>query len=52
MRDRALLRRIYVILLTVAGNETTTGLVVNTARVFAEFPHVLPAVKEDPALIS
>ncbi len=37
--------------LLVAGNETTTGLVVNTARVFAEFPHVLPAVKENPALI-
>jgi cytochrome P450 len=37
--------------LLVAGNETTTGLIVNSARVLHEFPHVLPALKADPTLI-
>lgn len=37
--------------LLVAGNETTTGLVVNSARVFVEFPEALAAVKRDPSLI-
>jgi cytochrome P450 len=37
--------------LLVAGNETTTGLIVNSARVFNDFPHVLPAIKMNPALI-
>ncbi len=37
--------------LLVAGNETTTGLIVNLARVFNEFPHVLPALKKRPELI-
>jgi cytochrome P450 len=37
--------------LLVAGNETTTGLIVNLARAFNEFPHVLPALKERPELI-
>jgi cytochrome P450 len=41
--------------LLVAGNETTTGLLVNLARVFSQFPEVLLQVKENielvPALI-
>ncbi|MDP9237089.1 MAG: cytochrome P450 [Chloroflexota bacterium] len=37
--------------LLVAGNETTTGLIVATARIFAEFPFVLQAVKDDPSVI-
>ncbi|HEY8172533.1 MAG TPA: cytochrome P450 [Dehalococcoidia bacterium] len=37
--------------LLVAGNETTTGLLVNLARVFSEFPQVLAQVKENPSLI-
>ena len=37
--------------LLVAGNETTTGLIVNAARVFDRFPDVLPAVRERPELI-
>ena len=37
--------------LLVAGNETTTGLIVNAARVFDRFPHVLDAVRERPELI-
>jgi cytochrome P450 len=37
--------------LLVAGNETTTGLIVNAIRVFNEFPEVLQAVRERPALI-
>lgn len=37
--------------LLVAGNETTTGLIVNAIRVFNEFKHVLPALRERPALI-
>ena len=37
--------------LLVAGNETTTGLIVNTIRVFDEFPQVLADVRERPQLI-
>ncbi len=37
--------------LLVAGNETTTGLLVNAARVLSEFPGVLEQVKANPALI-
>jgi cytochrome P450 len=37
--------------LLVAGNETTTGLIVNAARVFDRFPHALGALRERPALI-
>jgi cytochrome P450 len=37
--------------LLVAGNETTTGLIVNMIRVFDEFPHVLSAIRERPQLI-
>jgi cytochrome P450 len=37
--------------LLVAGNETTTGLIVNTARVFDKFPETLTAIKERPELI-
>jgi cytochrome P450 len=37
--------------LLVAGNETTTGLIVNTARVFSKFPHVVPLLKQRPELI-
>ncbi len=38
-------------LLLVAGNETTTGLIINSVRVFAEFPHVLTQLRDDPSLI-
>lgn len=37
--------------LLVAGNETTTGLLVNLARVFSEFPDVLTRVKQDMTLV-
>jgi cytochrome P450 len=37
--------------LLVAGNETTTGLIVNCARVFTRFPEVLGQIKERPELI-
>ena len=37
--------------LLVAGNETTTGLIVNCARVFTQFPEVLGQLKEHPELI-
>lgn len=37
--------------LLVAGNETTTGLIVNTARVFSNFPEVVPLLKKRPDLI-
>ena len=37
--------------LLVAGNETTTGLIVNTVRVFDRFPWVLTALRERPELI-
>ncbi len=38
-------------LLLVAGNETTTGLIVNAMRAFSEFPGALQRVKEDLDLI-
>ena len=38
-------------LLLVAGNETTTGLIVNAMRAFSEFPGALQQVKEDLDLI-
>jgi len=37
--------------LLVAGNETTTGLIVNTIRAFAEFPDEMLRVKANPALV-
>jgi cytochrome P450 len=37
--------------LLVAGNETTTGLIVGAARVFEKFPEALAAIKADPPLI-
>jgi len=37
--------------LLVAGNETTTGLIVNVARVFTAFPEVLGQLKEHPELL-
>lgn len=38
-------------LLLVAGNETTTGLIVNATRAFAEYPDVLARLRDDPALL-
>lgn len=38
--------------LLVAGNETTTGLLVNMVRVFNEFPEVLARLRAQPELIS
>jgi cytochrome P450 family 109 len=38
-------------LLLVAGNETTTGLIINSVRVFAELPDVLTRLRAEPALI-
>lgn len=37
--------------LLVAGNETTTGLLVNAVRVFNEFPEVLTKLRAQPELI-
>lgn len=37
--------------LLVAGNETTTGLLVNAVRVFNEFPEVLTRLRAQPELI-
>jgi cytochrome P450 len=37
--------------LLVAGNETTTGLIINAARVFDRFAEVLPRLRDHPALI-
>jgi cytochrome P450 len=37
--------------LLVAGNETTTGLLVAAVRAMAAFPHVLPRLRAAPALI-
>ena len=37
--------------LLVAGNETTTGLIVNVTRVFTKFPEVLDQLRERPELI-
>jgi cytochrome P450 len=39
-------------LLLVAGNETTTGLIVNAMRAFSEFPDALQEVKADPDLLT
>jgi len=38
-------------LLLVAGNETTTGLIVNAIRAFSEFPEALAAVRQDLDLV-
>jgi cytochrome P450 len=38
-------------LLLVAGNETTTGLIVNATRAFSEHPDVLARVRDDLALL-
>ena len=38
-------------LLLVAGNETTTSLIVNSIRVFAEFPEVLTQLRARPHLV-
>jgi cytochrome P450 family 109 len=38
-------------LLLVAGNETTTGLIVNSIRVFSEFPDVVARLRAEPDLI-
>jgi cytochrome P450 family 109 len=38
-------------LLLVAGNETTTGLIVNSIRVFSEFPEVVARLRAEPDLI-
>ncbi len=37
--------------LLVAGNETTTGLINNAARVFSEFPDVVTRLKSEPDLV-
>jgi cytochrome P450 len=37
--------------LLVAGNETTTGLIVNTIRCLAEFPEALARLRREPDLI-
>jgi cytochrome P450 len=37
--------------LLVAGNETTTGLIVNSSRVFSKFPEVVAALKQRPDLV-
>ncbi|MEX0783294.1 MAG: cytochrome P450 [Dehalococcoidia bacterium] len=39
-------------LLLVAGNETTTGLIVNAVRAFAEFPEVYDRVRREPGLVA
>src|SRR6185437_1286095 len=38
-------------LLLVAGNETTTGLIINSVRVFAEFPDVVMQLRARPDLV-
>ena len=38
-------------LLLIAGNETTTGLIIRCVRVFHEYPEVFVRLKEDPELI-
>lgn len=38
-------------LLLVAGNETTTGLIVNATRAFSEMPDVLARVRDDLSLL-
>lgn len=37
--------------LLVAGNETTTGLIINATRAFAEYPEEMARVKADPSLV-
>lgn len=37
-------------LLLVAGNETTTGLIVNAARIFSEYPETLDALRDNSKL--
>lgn len=39
-------------LLLVAGNETTTGLIVNSVRAFSEFPEVYERVRTEPDLLT
>lgn len=46
MEDLLLVCRV----LLVAGNETTTGLIINAVRAFAEFPGEMARVKADPSL--
>ena len=41
----------FCVLLLVAGNETTTGLIINSMRAFSEFPDALQQVKENLDLI-
>jgi cytochrome P450 len=41
----------FCVLLLVAGNETTTGLIINSMRAFAEFPEALTAIRNDLDLI-
>lgn len=41
----------FCVLLLVAGNETTTGLIVNSMRAFSEFPDVLTEVRENLELV-
>ncbi len=38
-------------LLLIAGNETTTGLITASARVFHEMPHIFEQLKTEPELI-
>ena len=38
-------------LLLIAGNETTTGLITASARIFHEFPETLLAIRHNPELI-
>lgn len=38
-------------LLLVAGNETTTGLIINAIRAFSEFPEILLRVRDDLSLL-
>ncbi len=38
-------------LLLIAGNETTTGLITASVRIFDEFPETLAQLKQDPKLI-
>ena len=38
-------------LLLIAGNETTTGLITASARIFHEFPETLSAIRHNPELI-
>lgn len=39
-------------LLLVAGNETTTGLIVNAMRAFSEFPEAMIRVRAEPSLVA